>query len=130
MPRESVESLTTAVVSIPTRPNAPEGFTPKQAELWRNVVNTKPPEWFESDSFPLLKAYCLSACQYDDLIAELPSHEISSVEFNRILGMVKEQALLIATLATKMRLTQQSRYTPRAASSASKKTKSGAKPWG
>jgi len=127
MARSSIESLSVAVVSIPTRPNPPKDMTAYQKQIWKDVVLTKPPEWFESDSFPLLRAYCIASERHQKISQKLNKLKIENCK--ELLDMEEKQAKLIATLAVKMRLTQQSRYTPLSASTADKKAKGGGKPW-
>lgn len=129
MPRTSAESLSIATVSIPLRPNPPEDISPYAQKVWKEVVDTKPPEWFESDTFPLLRAYCIHSAQHKKLTAHLEKFDIEDEVYPRVLKMITEQSKIIGELAVKMRLTQQSRYTPQAAQTANKKTASGKKTW-
>ena len=129
MARPSSESLSVAAVSIPVRPDAPSDLTEYQRSIWDAVTNTKPPEWFESDSFPILRAYCIASERHRDISQELDKMEITTPDAKALMDMEEKQAKLIAALAVKMRLTQQSRYTPQAAATANKKTASGKGPW-
>lgn len=130
--RESAASLTTAAVSaLPERPEPPEYLTPEQAVVWRDVVATKPADWFMRDSHPVLASYCKAAVLSRDLAARLESVDIATAEvkdFKLLVELSCKTAKLAADLATKLRLTQQSRYTPQAAATANKKA-SGARPW-
>ena len=64
MSKPSAESLSVAAVSIPVRPDPPTDLTDYQKQVWQEVTATKPPDWFESDSFPILRAYCVAAEQH------------------------------------------------------------------
>ena len=132
MARPSSESLSIAAVSIPTRAEPPDHLTDFQKKLWRDVTLTKPPEWFEADTFPLLESYC-RACE---TCREL-SKRIEAIDFEnekpgdatKWLSAYDQQAKLAATLAVKMRLTQQSRYTPKVSARENGKVTGGVKPW-
>ena len=129
MAKPSAESLSIAAVSIPVRPDPPAELTPYEAKVWNDVVSTKPPEWFESDSYPLLKAYCIAAGRHYEIGLEIKNHLIQSPEARDLMRLEDMYAKQLKGLATSMRLTQQSRYTPGAAATANKKAASGKKPW-
>lgn len=130
MAKPSAESLSIATVSIPQRPEPPEDLTPYAQKIWKDVVSTKPPEWFESDSFPLLRNYCEAAYQADKLIKDINTLDTTRCkEYAELNRAWIQTTKLIAELAVKMRLTQQSRYTPDKAATANKKARGGKKPW-
>jgi hypothetical protein len=129
MSKPSAESLSIAAISIPVRPDPPSDFTPEQSKIWRDVVNTKPPEWFESDTYPILRAYCVAADYHVKIQKEMDTLKITDATFRSLLDLLTKQAKVIGELAVKMRLTQQSRYTPKAANTANKRVSGGGKPW-
>lgn len=133
MARPSTDSLSVATVSIPTRPEPPPDLTEYQKGIWRDITSTKPPEWFEADTYPILRAYCTAAQRHRDIAALLNDADLTDPA-TAILSkdmMIAEDryAKQLKTLGVAMRLTQQSRYTPQAASTANKKTAGGRKPW-
>jgi len=129
MSKPSAESMSIATVSIPKRMEPYSYLTASQKRIWKDVVDTKPPEWFEADSAPLLAAYAVAIDLHESLTKVLNGFDVTDPEFGRLSKLKNEQAALAANLAVKMRLTQQSRYTPQAAATANKKTASGKKPW-
>ena len=129
MGKKSTESLSIAVVSIPVRATAPADLNARQAELWNDVTGTKPPEWFEADSIPLLKAYVVCVDLHEKLSAQINDMVVTNPDIIPLIKLQESQSRTMATLAVKMRLTQQSRYTPGAAATANKKAASGLKPW-
>ena len=129
MAKQSLESLSVAAVSIPLRPDPPEDLNIYQKKVWNDVVSTKPPEWFESDCFPLLRAYCVAADYHKRLTDKIEDGPITGGDSYRTLNEIDKQARSLGLLAQKMRLTQQSRYTPQAAATANKKAAGGRKPW-
>lgn len=130
MPRKSAESARlTAVTSLPLRPDPPETLSECEAKLWRDVVATKPVEWFQADSAPLLVEYCRakSVCdRLSDLILGLDETDPKGLaDLKSILDMRDKESRRLATLGCKLRLTQQSRYTPQSAATASKPASAG-----
>lgn len=116
------------------RPEPPAALTEREAEVWRAVVATKPHDWFNADTAPLLMDYCRAAVTSDELASELRKFKKipGGSRFARYIALRKLQdqnTRAMASLATKMRLTQQSRYTPQAASTANRRAGSGSKPW-
>ena len=103
--------------------------------MWARVAATKPGDWFDAGSIPLLAQYCRATVQAE-LIADLVRQTASSMLTDPAqLGTYKElrkiQAALtgeINSLARAMRLTQQSRYRADKADTASRKA-NGSRPW-
>jgi hypothetical protein len=81
-----------------------------QKVIWREIVATKPPDWFNADSAPLLEAYCKSVDHYRKMSRMLDNMPKDVDDIAKLSKLVTAQAHLICQLATKMRLTQQSRY--------------------
>ena len=129
MARQSAESLSVATVSIPVRPDPPKDLTSYQQEIWRTIVDTKPPEWFQSDTFPILRAYCTAAERHKKIAEKLDKIGIDDDESKDLMRAEDMYAKQLKALGVSMRLTQQSRYTPLSASTADKKKKPGASPW-
>lgn len=93
----------------------PEDMPPGQRETWALTVRSKPPEWFREDSIPLLEAYCQAVESYRMIRERLKSPPDRILDFQRLQHMATSQAQLMIQLATKMRLTQQSRFDRRKA---------------
>ena len=124
MPRSSREKLeVAAVTSLPSRLNPPEDFPLAETEVWKAVVATKPVDWFEGDSAPLLAEYCRAKVMCDRLAAQIDMADVDGLK--DLLKMRDTEARRLATLGCKLRLTQQSRYTPKAASTANKAPNAG-----
>ena len=130
MARQSTASLSVVRASPDSRLAPAYGLDEAEIALWRDVVNTKPAEWFADDSAPLLKEYVRAAVMCDQLDiqvkAAMAGDDAGMVK--TLLDMRDKESKRVLSIATKLRLTQQSRYTPQAASTADKKA-SGARPW-
>ena len=129
--RTSSVALSIATATPWARIEPPPTLTESQAALWRAVTATKPPEWFKADCAPVLEAYVQAVENYRRTAAALDQADSCDIQTYKILTKLSiDQSQLIATLATKLRLTPQSRYTEKAAATADRRT--GAvigKPW-
>ena len=130
MSRKSTASLSVVAIGAPVRLAPPSDLTPDQADRWLAVVQSKPVDWFGPDSAPLLKEYVRAEAMCDLLALQIEA-EIAGGEpggVKALLDMRDKESKRLTSIATKLRLTQQSRYTPQAASTADKKAGS-ARPW-
>jgi phage terminase small subunit len=103
-------------------------LTEAQAAMWREIVATRPSEWFAADSAPVLEAYCQAVFSYRRTAQALDALDPSDSAYVPMAKLAGSQQQTIKTLATSLRLTPQSRFTPGAAATASKKV-AAAKPW-
>jgi P27 family predicted phage terminase small subunit len=127
--RRSAASLSVATAAPWARLEPPDWLTEDAANVWKDVVATKPSDWFQSDSAPLLEAYCKSVVEYRRAAAALdatPPADLST--YKTLVDITTKLAGQMTSLATKMRLTQQARYTTKAAGTADRKVTT-AKPW-
>ena len=95
-----------------------------------------PVEWFGREIWPLLCAYCRHVCNARHVAALIDAAQDMDIgdrtalmRFNRLLGMQERQSNVMAGLATRMRLTNQSRYTATSAATQAKGSITGRKPW-
>jgi hypothetical protein len=146
MPRKSKDAIDLAAIaggslavvagSIDGRPEPPESLSLRQAETWRAVVSAQPVGWVTTSSYPVLIAYCEAvdgARRVEQILRAFtpknPSSPNNVFRLSELLDMQRKQNGLVTTIATKLRLTPQSRYTPKAAATAQSKTGAGRKPW-
>lgn len=127
MPRRSAASLALVPASQPIPPApAPGDLSEVEAALWRETVESKPADWFGADSWPILKEYVRAAAMCDALAQVIA--DAGPGQLKEWLDMRDKEARRAVSLATKLRLTQQSKYGPRAADTADRKAK-GKRPW-
>lgn len=143
MPRESAASLSVLPVTALARIYAPEGLEPSELVLFNAVVDSKPAEWFGPDSAPLLVEYVRAQSLCDLLDGKIKASIAGGEEGEdpiplELVGKVIEhfmrlrdmESKRLLSIATKLRLTQQSRYSPSVANTANNKGGTGvAKPW-
>lgn len=136
MPRKSAASLS-IVTNLPVQRLRPPSRLPKEAAaVWRAVVSSKPADWFRADTAVLLEQYVLAVIGHRVVSKQVRAVKTDTLTtadglaiYDRLLRMQDRQARVSASLATKLRLTQQSRYTPQAAATAAGKVKTGTRPW-
>lgn len=134
--RRSAASLTVISGQIDGRPGAPSDLSAAQKEVWERTVANEAADVFKTAALQqLLKEYCrhvVSAKKLAGLIETIEKlDEISSedmADYDRLLKMRDRETKAIADKATKLRLTNQARYTPQAAATAAKKSNE-RKPW-
>jgi len=120
-----------------TRPEPPDDLTPRQRELWTVVANDEPITHFSTAATKqLLRDYCFHREWVERIsgqMAEFPPDGLKSEKGRKLFRDLSKTLDMhtrgAASLATKLRLTNQSRYTPMAAATASRNTLKGQKPW-
>tara|TARA_R110002096_G_scaffold436056_1_gene666537 strand:+ start:96595 stop:97017 length:423 start_codon:yes stop_codon:yes gene_type:complete len=114
-------------------PSAPADLSNEMKAEWNAVVERMPPDWFTRETHGILTQYCrhvISARRVAQLIDQTETdNEFCVQDYNRLLKMQSLESANITSLATKMRLTQQSKYSEKAAHTAAKNANNGPKPW-
>lgn len=127
--RKSAEGLSVVRVAPSERVQPPDRLGASEAAIWREIVASKPADWFGADSIPLLEHYCSMVVESQRVAAQLRLVSPECLDdYQRLITLQTKIGGLLASLATKMRLTQQSRYGARAAATASDRT-AAKKPW-
>ncbi len=136
MPRKSTDSLTVVPIGGPKRPDPPAKLTAPQATTWRAVVATKPVKWWDAGSIPMLVAYCKAIDVHDAVSLQIEAFEPEWLltddglaRFDRLAALQERQARVIASLATRMRLSQQARLDKTVAATSAKQPEAGPRPW-
>lgn len=122
MADKSTASLSVVPVRPLDRVTPPVGVTEEEAALWRTIVDSKPAEWFGDDSAPVLLEYVRAKLSCDLLHERVQAalQRDADREVEREMKLRDMESRRLASLATKLRLTQQSRYTPKAAATAAR----------
>ncbi len=131
--KSAAEIALAPVVGIVPRPGAPDELTDEEAVEWEAIVARMPGDWFTRETWPLLVQLCrhiVAARRVAQLVHQAEqSDDFDMINWDRLLRAQECQSALLMSLATKMRLTQQSRYGPRAAATAARNAGDGPKPW-
>ena len=111
------------------RPDPPSELTDEQAEEWRAVVGRLPADWFGRETFGLLCQYVRHVsrarrlAQLADEMERSPGFDIG--EYAKVTALEAAQSAAMSSLATRMRISQQSSYNKMARKAA----QSPAMPW-
>jgi hypothetical protein len=138
VPRKSAAALS-VIAPLPAalqRPEPPEELTAEEAVGWREVVGRLPPDWFSRPSHALLVAFCRSVVKarmiarlIDRLRRESSEADFDLPRFDRLTTMAERECRAISSLSTRMRLSQQSRYTEVTARRKANDPNASRKPW-
>lgn len=140
--KKSTASLS-VVTPIPgQRPEPPRSLSNAEACVWRQTVATKPADWFQADSWPMLTLYC-RAVVAGDMLSQRIADAIAAAEagvesvtieiIDKLLAMRDREGKAVNTYARAMRLTHQSRLKAETAATAHNRANGGGgaglKPW-
>lgn len=136
MARKSAAALSVVVGSIDGRPRPPSDLNAAQREIWERTVANEAASFFSTAALQqMLKEYCrhvVSAAKLAkmiEVVEQSTSFDEEAIKaYDKLLLMRDRETKAIGDKATKLRLTNQARYTPQAAATASKKTAE-RKPW-
>jgi len=134
--RKSAAELSVVVGGFGARPEPFAHLTDGQAAIWREVTSSEAASFFNTAALlSLLGDYCRHREAADDLSATIDGFDkafLINVEHAKhlkiLLDMRDKETQAAARTATKLRLTNQSRYTPQAAATASRSASASA-PW-
>lgn len=131
--RSAAELVTTSNV-VPFKPlplEPPDQLSDAEAAIFKSVVAAMPEGWFKADTVALLVEYSRAVDACDKLAAMRQQPEPMALrDLALLLTAHEKQARLVASLATKMRLSQQSRILPQTAGTAVANKPVAAPPWG
>ncbi len=119
--RKSAAEQSTLAAIVDRRPTPPGDLNEAQARTWREVVGTRPADWFRPDSYPLLASYCRhvwQAAEIDRLIATRFDPDCAGEQRGELPGLLQareRESRIMLALARAMRITQQAQYRPETA---------------
>lgn len=106
-------------VEVVPRPGAPAELNDEQAAEWKAVVERMPADWFGRETHALLVQYCrhvVAARRIAQIIEAMENLEAAEQrpfvleDYDRALKMQEREGRAISSLATRMRITQQTSY--------------------
>lgn len=137
--RQSAAALSTRVVAgnFGERPEPPAELSGGAAEVWRRTVASEPADFFKTAALrTMLADYCRHVEAGDILGAQIDAFDMDWLKsddglkrYDMLLKLRERETRSSADKATKLRLTNQSRYTPGAAATAAKREGVERKPW-
>ena len=136
--RPSAEALEIEAMMMPTsidrtaRQKPPHDLSDEACEIWVSVVNSEPADWFSPATVPLLAQFCRHCVQarfVAELIEKTTNNKKATIgDLDKLFKMQQRETATIMTLATKMRLSQQS-VTNHRGNKKSHETRTSARPW-
>jgi hypothetical protein len=120
-------------IAVARRLDPPSLISDEMAKVWRGIVNGKPGDWFDAGSAPVLAQYCrhvIAARRASQLVVQTEADDGFDIDvWSGLLRLQERQSALLVSLATKLRLTPQSRYGARSADTAARNDPPGPPPW-
>ncbi len=113
----------------------PEHLTDEQAEEWRGIVDSLPPDYFRPGDVSLLAAYVTASVFYRRASADMEARGMTLSDdrgkeyVNPSHQVLTSQASAMAQMAVKLRLCPSARYSEKAASTKTSRGSTSAKPW-
>lgn len=113
--RKSSASISIITGGLGERPKAPDDLSASQSAIWDGIVATENPDFFNTAATKgMLAQYCRHADTAQQLScvvdAALDADETRLKELNLILAMRDRESKSALQFATKLRLTNQSRF--------------------
>lgn len=135
--RKSASSQIVVQGGFGNRPEPPSDLSDAAAEIWRRTAASEAADFFKTAALQsMLADYCRHVDTGDILTSQLDafdpdwlSDEAGLKRYDMLTKMRERETRSAADKATKLRLTNQSRYTPRAAEFAGRKQDAESKPW-
>jgi len=120
--RKSSQELHSGALMLVRRPDAPLDLTPEETDEWRAIVEAMPADWFPRETWPLLAQYCrhtVSARRFAQLMdAEMAKTDIDLAGLDKLAQMQARETTALKSMASAMRLAQQSSRTDGSAGTA------------
>ncbi len=126
---KSSESIVIVAREFGVRPKAPGSLTAVQRQIWEDTVSSEPAGYFKTAA---VRAILADYCRHVET-AILLSREIEACDpawlkledglsrFDKLLALRARETRAVADSATKLRITNQSRYNPQTAATAAKR---------
>lgn len=107
----SMEISAPAKIETIARLLPPHHLTDEEVEVWHAAVNAESADWFTPSNGPMLAQYCRHVV-HSHRIASLIERAVGNknlkiTAYDRLLKMQERESRCIASLATKMRVSQQ-----------------------
>lgn len=131
----TLAAVTQKSVEVLRRFDPPEDFSVEEREIWNSVIEAVPNDWFTKANLPLLIQYCRHVDQSRYISTLLAMRDavdtdgylvLTLKDYDKLLQMQDRETKAITSLATRMRISQQSVTNHRGNG---KPTSRVAKPW-
>lgn len=126
------------VEKLDARPLPPDSLSDRGQDIWLQVVNSMPSDWFKPETRPLLQMYCehvveseIIQIMINNSRTEAHTNPKAYRHYTNLLKQKELQTRAALSCATKMRFTQQSTYNAKSGATAKNNIIGGStgKPW-
>ena len=127
--RKPTATVVPLIATSSDRPEPPNDLTRDERKVWRDVVNSKPANWFDRDTAYLLVSFCrhvVMTRRLSEQIEELGVSDVAALE--KLLKLRAYETKSLLALANAMRISQAALAKAATASTASEASSSD-KPW-
>jgi hypothetical protein len=108
MPRISAEERSMSMYRAgPVPPAPPRGMSAPARRIWRDIVASKPPGWFDAGSLGLLERHAKMMARAGEVERKLDAVEVGSQEYRELGVLLTKFVSSSVTTARQLRLTVQ-----------------------
>lgn len=132
--KQSAAAMATqGAVAVVRRPDAPLDLSSEEGDVWTEIVDAMPADWFPRETWPLLRQYCrhtVTARRVSQLIDQASAREdLDLAEFKELLALQAKETSALKAMAASMRLSQQASYSARGAGGEKSRRSTVKRPW-
>ena len=113
--KKSLEIAGLSVDFVPEKPAPLPDMTREQRDEWIAIVDRMDEDWFPRESHQLLAQYCRHACEARRISGIITAHTLDPAvtetwlkQYDRLLKIQEREGRAMSSLATRLRITQQS----------------------
>ena len=105
-------------------PRCPQWLKGHARNMWKQIVNANPPDWFRNSDLPLLESYCLSYTQMRDAAATLEAegaytHNAAGTQIlHPAYKIIHDCQSRMTSMAVKLRICPNARHSDNSATAA------------
>jgi hypothetical protein len=108
MPRASPEARGATSFQPDTKPHlAPKNLTPDERQVWYDIINSKPLDWFDQGSLLLLERYCVLAVLTRSLTEDMRSPYQTPLMRSFAMKELHQATMVMSNIAARCRLSVQ-----------------------
>jgi hypothetical protein len=106
--RHSAEGRAGSFYRAGGRPaQAPAGMSAFARRVWREIIASKPLDWFDGDALHELRVHCENRARLNDLTRRSAKEDVGSKEFRELAVTMRVVSTMLTSSARQLRLTVQ-----------------------
>jgi hypothetical protein len=108
MPRQSAEEMSASFFRAGKDfPKPPPGMSAKARRIFREIVASKPIDWFDANCVRILRIHCENIVKADEVSDSFATVKPGSKAFTELSNQMRTLSAVIATSSRQLRLTVQ-----------------------